>query len=263
MSQGIREQCPVLGDALIDLDQNWNPVWSWNAFDHLDVNRHIDGMPDWTHTNALLYSPDDGNLILSFRAQSWILKIDYENGRGSGNILWYLGYQGDFALTNEGVPSDDPSLWFASQHFPILLSQNGPQMTLAIFDNGLNRILNPDGEVCENPILGNAYPPACYSRPVIYQVDESSMVANITWGDPLPYYSLWGGAINRFANGNVEFELNDPAIPPSPNVASQVQEVTGTSPPQVVWQMNVTPITANAYRAYRFPSLYNGVTWQY
>ncbi|MGB7132363.1 MAG: aryl-sulfate sulfotransferase [Candidatus Sulfotelmatobacter sp.] len=253
----------VLGDALIDLDQNWNPVWSWNAFDHLDVNRHIDGMPDWTHTNALLYSPDDGNLILSFRAQSWILKIDYENGRGSGNILWYLGYQGDFALTNEGVPSDDPSLWFASQHFPILLSQNGPQMTLAIFDNGLNRILNPDGEVCENPILGNAYPPACYSRPVIYQVDESSMVANITWGDPLPYYSLWGGAINRFANGNVEFELNDPAIPPSPNVASQVQEVTGTSPPQVVWQMNVTPITANAYRAYRFPSLYNGVTWQY
>jgi hypothetical protein len=29
----------VLGDALIDVDQNSNPVWVWNAFDNLDINR--------------------------------------------------------------------------------------------------------------------------------------------------------------------------------------------------------------------------------
>ncbi len=253
----------VHGDALIDLDENWNPVWSWNSFDHLDVNRAVDGLPDWTHSNALLYSPNDGNLLLSMRNQSWILKIDYENGAGSGNILWRLGYQGDFALTNEGVPSDDLTLWFANQHFPIILSQNGSETTLGIFDNGDQRILNTDGETCS---FGNSiYPgiPLCYSRPVIFQVDESSMVANIVWADPLQDFGTFGGAINQFSNGNVEFELNDPLFPPLLNLASQVQEVTGTTTPQVLWQMNISPASAYAYRAYRFPSLYNGVTWQY
>jgi arylsulfate sulfotransferase len=251
----------VKGDALVDLDQNWNPVWTWNAFDHLDVNRHIDGLPDWTHSNTLLYSPDDGNLLLSMRNQSWILKIDYANGTGSGNVLWRLGYQGDFALSNEGVPSDDQSLWFANQHFPIILSHNGSQMTLGIFDNGDDRFYTGGAE-CRSPLADNGSP-VCYSRPVTFQIDESSMVANITWADPLPSFGIWGGNINQFENGNVEFELNDPAIPPSPNLGSQVQEVTGTSTPQVVWQMNFFPAPGNVYRAYRVPSLYNGVTWQH
>jgi hypothetical protein len=254
----------VAGNALVDLDQNWNPVWTWNAFDHLDVNRHIDGLPDWTHANALLYSPGDGNLILSVRNQSWILKIDYANGTGSGNILWHLGYQGDFALTNEGIPiDDDPSLWFGNQHFPIILSQNGSQTTFGVFDNGDDRVMNTAGSECVSPLAGDPLLPSCYSRPVVFQIDESSMVANIVWADPLPSFSIWGGSINQFANGNVEFDLNDPAIPPSPNLASQVQEVTGTTTPQVVWQMNFLPAAATAYRAYRLPSLYNGVTWQH
>jgi len=64
----------VQGDQIIDLDQNWNPVWAWNSFDHLDVNRHLAGLPDWTHSNGLVYLPNDGNLLLSMRHQSWILK---------------------------------------------------------------------------------------------------------------------------------------------------------------------------------------------
>jgi arylsulfate sulfotransferase len=250
----------VTGDALVDLDQNWNPVWGWNSFDYLDVNRHLVDLPDWTHSNALLYSPNDGNLILSVRNQSWILKIDYENGTGSGNVLWHLGYQGDFAVTNDGVPSDDPKLWFSLQHFPIILNQNGPVTTLGIFDNGNLRLFNSDGALCSFNSLGGT--PLCYSRPVIFQVDESSMVANIVWADTLSYYGQWGGAINQFSNGNVEFELNAPLVPPTPNLASYIQEVTGTTQ-QVVWQMNFFPAAAFAYRAYRVPSLYNGVTWQY
>jgi Arylsulfotransferase (ASST) len=38
-------------------------------------------------TRTVVYSHDDGNLLLSMRHQSWILKIDYENGTGSGNSL--------------------------------------------------------------------------------------------------------------------------------------------------------------------------------
>src|SRR5262249_47971004 len=57
----------VMGDGIVDLDQNWNPVWAWNAFDYLDANRHLNGLPDWTHANALEYLPSDGNLLLSLR----------------------------------------------------------------------------------------------------------------------------------------------------------------------------------------------------
>ena len=69
----------VIGDALIDLDENWNPVWAWNSFDYLDVNRHLNGLPDWTHGNAVVYTQEDGNLLFSMRHQSWVIKIDYNN----------------------------------------------------------------------------------------------------------------------------------------------------------------------------------------
>jgi arylsulfate sulfotransferase len=248
----------VRGDALVDLDQNWNPVWTWNSFDYLDVNRHPQALGDWTHSNTVLYSPNDGNLILSMRNQSWILKIDYNNGAGSGSILWTLGYQGDFALTDGGVPSDDTSLWFYSQHFPIILSQKGAQTTFGIWDNGDNRALNDIGFLC-NEISGVP----CYSRATIFEVDEEAKVANLVWAYPQLAFGVWGGSINQLQNGNVEFDLCDPDVPPSPGVASYVEEVTETSSPQVVWRMDITPSNETAYRAFRFPSLYNGVTWPY
>lgn len=250
----------VQGDAIVDLDANWNPVWTWNSFDYLDVDRHLNGLPDWTHSNALAYSPDDGNILLSMRHQSWVLKIDYNNGTGTGNVLWHLGYQGDFALTENGVPTIDPSLWFSFQHFPSIISQSGPQTTLAIWDNGDNRFLNSDGEECIYPGSG-PYPP-CYSRATIFQIDESAKVADLQWSDTISDYSNWGGSINQLANGNVEFDINAPAIPPAPGVASEVQEVTQTSTPQVIWKMDLMA-PSTAYRAYRVPSLYPGVTWQY
>jgi hypothetical protein len=249
----------VNGDAIVDLDQNWNPVWAWNSFDYLDVNRHPNGLPDWTHSNALLYSSSDGNLLLSMRSQSWVLKIDYSNGSGTGNVLWRLGYQGDFALTQDGVPSDDPSTWFSFQHFPSIISQVGSQTNLAVWDNGDNRVLDSSGTLCGS--APSNIP--CYSRATIFQIDESAMVANLIWDDLPGYFGIWGGSINQLANGNVEFDLNDPAVPPSAGVASEVQEVTQTSTPQVVWKMDFTPVIENAYRAYRVPSLYPGVNWQY
>jgi arylsulfate sulfotransferase len=260
---------PVFADQVIDLDENWNVVWAWNSFDYdgkgLDINRHLNGLPDWTHSNALVYLPEDGNILLSMRHQSWVLKINYANGTGDGSIMWHLGYEGDkygagFALTVDGVPTDDPLQWFSFQHFPSLISQNGSQTTLAVWDNGDNRVQDPydDNDIC---LIGGT--PTCYSRATVFQLDESSMVANLQWADTLPLFGVWGGSINQLSNGNVEFDLNDPLVPPSPGVASLVEEVTQTANPQVVWQMNITPVTANAYRAYRVPSLYPGVTWQF
>jgi hypothetical protein len=57
--------------------------------------------------------------------------------------------------------------------------------------------------------------------------------------------------------------MNAPGLFPVANLASEVQEVTQTSTPQIIWKMDIAPVPLYAYRAYRVPSLYPGVTWQY
>ncbi|MFZ3217855.1 MAG: aryl-sulfate sulfotransferase [Candidatus Acidiferrales bacterium] len=239
----------ILGDALVDLDTNLNPVWLWNTFDHLDVNREPYGFPDWTHANAVLYSPTDGNLLLSMRHQSWIIKIDYANGKGAGDVLWHLGYQGDFTLAGGSAPND----WFSTQHGPSISTQTtAGSFGLAVFDNGDFRQY-PTGETC-----ASLDEPLCpyYSAPQVLTIDETAMTATLTFLDKLPNFSFYGGNTEVLANGNVEYDLC--SIPTTP-IATAVYEVTPDSPPETVWQLTVNSL--NAYRAYRMPSLYPGVQW--
>jgi arylsulfate sulfotransferase len=234
----------VLGDLLVDIDPGGNVVWNWSAFNYLDVNRHLQGLPDWTHSNALVYT-SDGNILLSMRNQSWILKIQYLNGHGSGNILWTLGNDGDFTLLG-----GDPSQWFYGQHNPNVLSTNGLQTTLTIFDDGNLRMYS-DGVACGSTPSA----PACYTRATIFQIDESTNLATLLWQDLPGFYTFWGGSIGVLSNGDVEFCASDPF-----NTASSViTETTQTESPQTVWQMTVNG--GNAYRGTRIPSLYPGVTW--
>jgi len=234
----------VVGDALVDIDPNNYVVWGWSAFDHLDVNRHLQGLPDWTHSNALVLTPE-GDILLSMRHQSWILKIDYSNGAGAGDILWRLGNDGDFALAQ-----DDPNEWFYAQHYPNLLSTNGSQMTLAIWDNGNLRVNSQMVSCGSSPSA-----PSCYSRATIFQLDESTRVATLLWDDTPGFYSWWGGSIGTLGNGDVEFDMTIPTN----STSSQIMEVTQTDNPETVWQFNLTG--ENAYRGYRVPSLYPGVLW--
>jgi len=103
----------VLGDVIVDLDQNMQPVWTWNEFNHLDPNRQPLNFPEWTHTNAIIYSKGDGNILVSIRNQNWIVKVNYANGAGNGSISWHLGEGGDFI---EG--GTDPTDWEYAQHGP-------------------------------------------------------------------------------------------------------------------------------------------------
>ena len=66
--------------------------------------RWAKGPSDWTHANAIAWSPADGNLLVSMRAQDWVIKIDYANGTGDGHVIWRLGEGGDFTIN-----SSDPS----------------------------------------------------------------------------------------------------------------------------------------------------------
>jgi arylsulfate sulfotransferase len=234
----------VLGDFVIDLDSTWNPVWVWSSFDHLDINRHPFLFPDWTHSNALVYLPD-GNLLLSMRHQSWVLKLDYEDGAGTGDILWRLGYQGDFTLTQ-----NDPAQWFFAQHFPSLVASTGSKLTVAVFDNGDDRVMDGGGMCTQY-----AAPNPCYSRAAILDVDQDAKTADLTWHYDPGLYSYWGGSIYQLENKDVEFDMTDPF-----NVESaRIMEIAPGESQQVVWQLDIDG--GNAYRAYRIPSLYPGVSW--
>ena len=244
---GFPGQTLVTGDAIVDLDSNYNPVWVWDAFDHLDVNRHPMLFPDWTHANALVYSQDDGNLLLSLRHQSWVLKIDYQNGNGSGDVLWKLGYQGDFALSSD-VDSD----WFFAQHDANIASTNTTgAFQLAMFDNGDDRPIDATGTPCAGYVQ-----PYCYSTAAIFQVDEDSRTASRFWSLTTPY-SWWGGDTRVLPNGNV---FVDETTPADLNLTgARVLEVTQTPTPAVVWQMEIDG--QNSYRTIHLPSLYPGVQW--
>lgn len=235
----------VIGDILVEVDANFKPVWTWSEFDHLDVNRHPMDFPDWTHTNAVLYTKDDGNLIVSMRSQHWVIKIDYRNGQGSGRILWRLGKDGDFRMLNGSSPAD----WNYGQHEPVIFSdRDAGVFDLGMMDNGNDRVLD-DGKVC-----GSKDAAKCYTTVPIYRIDERARTATLVFHDVFKdVYSVWGGGVQNLANGDVQIDLC--------NVQhdSDVVEVTRSPQPRTVWSLHAA--RTNVYRAERLPSLYPGVAW--
>jgi hypothetical protein len=253
----------VVIDALVDLDENHDPVWVWDALKHpcsstsgpcLDINRQPMSWPDWTHSNTVVYSPDDGNLLLSMRHQFWVLKIDYEDGQGTGDILWRLGPQGDFTLMKGGVEDGDIDDWFYAQHYANIVSPNSTGVfNLLVFDNGDERGLF---DVPSNP-CGVSGGPACYSQVPILQVDEAGKTATLLWQDDLsPVYSYYGGSVQILNDNNVIMGI---CAPSNDHSGSRYMEVTQAPSPVIVLRMEVTG--QNAYRMIHVPSLYPGVQW--
>lgn len=249
---GLAPGTVVLGDVLLDWDPQVGAVWYWSTFDHFDVNRVpygiANGFSDWTHANAVIYSPDDGNLILSMRNQNWIVKINYKDGTGDGGILWRFGYQGDFSLPSGEAPIE----WNYGQHYPSIVSPSSAGMfSLMFFDNGNNRLVDANVDVCGT--TGNL---SCYSDVPVFQLDESAETAQVQAEVNLsPAYSVCCGDAQILSNGNLEYDVAADVS----QVGSYIQEVTQGQSTQLVWQMNVPgPL---AYRAFRIPSLYPGVEW--
>jgi hypothetical protein len=254
----------VIADALVDLDQNHNIVWVWDSLAHtcppnptspcLNINRHPVLLSDWLHANDLIYSPDDGNLILGIVAQAWIIKIDYQDGQGSGDVLWRLGPEGDFTLTNGGLDA-----WFMANHDPNIVSPNSTGVfNLILFNNDdYNGLFNVPPTPCSTP--GN---PVCQSTVPIYQVDEENMTATILWQYPIMTangastdYSWYTGSARLLDDNRVDMGINVPTDDPT---GSRYMEVTYPDQ-QIVLRMEVSG--QQAYRMIHYPSLYPGVQW--
>jgi hypothetical protein len=235
----------VLGDVIIDLDPELQPVWATNLFDVLDVTRVAvlgetcvpqgrgcppvtlaDVANDWTHSNSVAYSPADGNLIVSSRHQDWIIKLDYRDGLGTGGLVWLFGRDGDFSLagrTNDGWPSHT--------HDANYLGSD----EIAMFDNGN---ANPD---CVGPQR------ICVSAGKVYRLDESTMTATPVLDANLHNYSFALGTAERLSNGNYHFDSG--AFDGSQ--LSRSQEVTPAG--NIIFELEVS---RRAYRSFRLRDLY-------
>jgi Arylsulfotransferase (ASST) len=198
---------------------------------------------DWLHTDAISYSPADGNLIVSLRHQDWIVKIAYQNGRGDGHVIWRLGKNGDFIIS-----STEPNPSFSHQHDPHYVGL----ATIALFDNGNSRCTAEDGSI----IAG------CDSRGQALRLDEPNRSTNPT----APQHSRstptladsparWA-APNNYPRNNYAFGagfFSDPPCIPGPTSYGRSIETLSDGSQAYVQQVN-----ALEYRSFRVAGLYLG-----
>jgi hypothetical protein len=234
----------ILADMIIVLDENFQVAWVWNAFDHLNVDRVAilgevceqgdGGCPgqfllaeqanDWMHSNAVDYSPIDGNLILSVRHQDWIIKVAYEDGNGDGHVIWRLGEEGDFDLTAAGTHP-----WFTHPHDPNFIDDN----VIVVYDNG-----NTRSELFDEK----------FSRGQVYELDESNMTATLVLNFDLGNYSPALGSAQQLSNGNFYFNSGFQFPQPLTTTADEVLP-DGTLDHGI-------QVDAAVYRSFRLKDMY-------
>ncbi len=261
--QGGTQQNPVdiLGDMVLVLDHNLQLTWAWDSFAHQDLSRVATlndkcyhnlgaGCPafnpsfpvanDWLHSNSVQLTAD-GNILLSERSQDWVLKINYNNGRGDGSVLWKLGPYGDFTITNPPRnPCGDPNVypWFTHQHDAAFQVQKGALEVFTAFDDGNLRVQQCGG--------GN-------SRGVVFYVSESTHTVRIqTLADLGTYSSALGSAQLLISPPNSVYASFGNGLLELPNYATQATEVDAVSG-AIVYQLQAGWWS---YRTYRQQDLY-------
>jgi arylsulfate sulfotransferase len=230
----------ILGDMIIALDKNLQVIWTWDSFDHLSTSRgpvlgetcqvnygSLCPAPDpyatdWLHSNSLAYTPDH-NLLISMRDQDWVLKIDYQDGTGPGDIMWTLGAGGDFTMQ-----SADPYPWFSHQYDVNWLGTN----QIILFDNGNTRC------VFESP---------CNSRGQVLQLNEANNTVSLVFNGDLGVYASSFGSAQTLTNGNYDFGPGY-IVPGGTSAAMEVNSSDTV-------EYNLL-INASEYRTFRMQSLY-------
>ena len=125
-SPAIKVAVPIIQEI-----KNGSVVWQWDASKYPEFyansaehNNYADTTKtqDYMHINSMFIDPADSNLIVSFRTQDQIIKINRKNG----DIVWRLGGKtSDFHL--------EPEQQFLRQHNAKLIEDN---QVLLVYDNG-------------------------------------------------------------------------------------------------------------------------------
>jgi arylsulfate sulfotransferase len=265
-AQGGTTATPVdiLGDMVLVLDHNMQLVWAWDSFAHQDITRaatlgdvcgaQAGGCPafnssftqanDWLHTNFAQVTAD-GNIVLSERSQDWVVKINYNNGKGDGSVLWRLGAFGDFTLLNPPtVTCGDANVfpWFTHQHdtaFQFEANATGTGLKImTVFDDG-----NLRHQQCGN--TGN-------SRGMVLFMGEANRSIYIETSADLGQYSFAVGSSQLLItnSGNI-YASFDNGLLGSPAPFSQSTEVDLNG--NIIYQLQANHWS---YRTYRMKDLY-------
>jgi arylsulfate sulfotransferase len=273
-TQGDTSGLPVdiVGNMIIVLDTNWQIVWYFDAFQHdggapqLDINRPAvlgetvvaNGFPvfllgpgiapqgkDWLHGNSIYYWPSSGDLIWSVRHQDWVVKIDYNNGAGTGNILWRIGPCGDFTFNNI---YNDNWPWFSHQHEVDI--EDGGSGALTLFDNGNTRHSLPGASSGCVQGLGHGN-----SRGMALNFSESSMQATPVISADLDQYSTGDGSAQLLGDGDYFFLAGYvlTSTTSEDSYAIELLPKAGTDTGTQV--LNIEG--PGSYRAWVMPNLYN------
>ena len=195
-------------------------------------------LKNWLHGNSIQLA-GDGSLLLSLRHQDWVIDINYANGKGDGSVIWTMGNQGDFTMTNPvtnplcSTPEQQQEYaWFAHQHDANF--QFGGESVLSVFDNGTTWVKDCD--------------PNGHSRGYVLTVDVPNRTVTPLLIQDLGAYSnglgtaevIPGSPDYHFCNG----QINRATL-------SQAPEIT----PDGVVEFNIQA-DHQAYRSYRMQDLY-------
>jgi hypothetical protein len=193
----------IWSDYLLEVSKDGRTIWEWRTWEHLDPAEYPIAFPEnlraeWTHGNAIVELAD-GNLLISFRNISTIIKID----RTSGRVVWKLG---------------PPML--SGQHAPTPL----PNSNILIFDNGPHRLDQtfPFSRVIEvNPATNEivwkyqeAFPPSFYS-------DRISNAQRLLNGNTLINEGQFGRFFEVTPAGEVVWEYVNPYFGPETVAAAK------------------------------------------
>jgi hypothetical protein len=222
---GGRPDAVLTGNVIQELDADRNVIFQWRTWDYIPItSSYYDDLTakniDYAHVNS--HEVDvDGNLIVTMRYMSNVVKID----RKTGDVLWILGGKDNqFSFLDEHE-SNAPE-YFSLPHNATIL----PNGNLTLFDNGDHHT-----------------PP--YSRGVEYEIDQENKTVRLVWEfrhDP-DIYASSGGNVQRLPNGNTIICWGRGGASDSMPVFTEVHP-DGSIASELFY-----PDGMFSYRAYKFP----------
>ncbi|CAN5378498.1 hypothetical protein BH23GEM2_BH23GEM2_17410 [soil metagenome] len=204
-SVGGSPKASVLGTAVHHVTAGGDLLFEWSAFDNLTIDlaelaasEVSASMLNWTHGNALDLD-GDGNLLLSFRNLSTIVKIDTRTGA----VVWHMGgSRNEFDFENTAMPpfSGQHGLRATGQHRLLLLDNVGEHDVSRAeryeYDEAARRVRLTDAYVSSRPgviaRLGGTTQDLPGGRTLVSfgngaSVEEYDAAGNVVWrieGDP-------------------------------------------------------------------------------
>ena len=169
----------VYMDLVQELDAEENVIFQWRSWDHYPVVGLHDrfGPAGGSHLHVNSVEADhDGNIIISARRTSSLVKID----RNTGEVMWNLG--GDM---NEWTFVGEDATW--DPFYP------QTQHDLRVLPNG-NYTFFDNGDVNRRD----------WARGVEYEIDEENKIATLVWEyvHPDSFLAPCTGSVQTLPNGN-------------------------------------------------------------